>query len=127
MFLLLIISINLNAELPPWAYEDYQNSASEKVVIKVDKVKTTLLSNTMKSIKLRATVLIVNSSSSGLHKNDKITIVYSITFKRKNGWVGPSPIPILKVTELYTAYLHEVSKGYYKPAAMGKSFTSYKL
>lgn len=118
---------NLYAELPPYVYEDLRNNSPEIITIKVIKItSSSILLNLFKStkdIKLEAKVLHVNTSESGLKAGDRIDIFYSTVTSRPKGWVGPSSLPVLEQSEVYTAYLRKDDQGnYYVPSAKGKSF-----
>lgn len=117
------LSIKLFAELPPYVYEELQKNAPELLVIKVHHVKINSSISTDIRVDLVAEVLSVRRSKSGLQKGDRMTIVYRTFISRPEGWVGPSPIPVLEKTKIYRAFLKKRKKGnVYLPAAKGKSF-----
>ena len=125
IFLLLIsilFTVNLYAELPPYVYKNLQKDAPEVLIIAVNKVKTSssLFSDTQVTVK--AKVLRVIQSISGLKKGHIITISYSTITKRPRGWVGPSSIPVLEENQQYKAFLKKDKYNTYSPAARGKSF-----
>lgn len=120
IFSLLILT--LNAELPPYVYENYQKNAPEVLMIKVLKVDTSLVSLTEKSVVVEAQILSVEHSKSQLKRKDIITIHYSTVFWRPSGWVGPSAIPILEEEKMYKSFLRKSKNNTYTPVAKGKSF-----
>ena len=115
--------MRLFGELPPSIYKELQNSAPELLVIKVHHVKINSSISTDIRVDLVAEVLSVRRSKSGLKKGDRITIVYRTFISRPEGWVGPSPTPVLEKNKIYKAFLKKRKEGnLYLPAAKGKSF-----
>ena len=121
IFTLLILT--LQAELPPYVYQNYQKNAPEALTISVKKVKTSLISFSEKSVTVTAKVLRVERSESKVKRGETITIVYRTTFWRPGGWVGPSSLPMLKEKETVKAFLRKNERhNTYSPDARGKSF-----
>jgi hypothetical protein len=118
----LYFTLILHAELPPYIYEGYQKQAPEALRINVLQVRTSLISPTEKSVEAIVEVLTVKRSKTKLHRHDKITIVYTTTFRNPLRLVGPSSIPILKKDTYYKAFLRKGKGLNYYPAAKGKSF-----
>lgn len=134
--ILLIMTTNLLAELPPYYYKQLQDEAPEQLMIKILSVDTSTFSDQEINVKAKAIILNVKHSEDNLTSGDEITIKYSIVTSRPKGWVGPSNLPILQEGEKYIAFLKTVidekskptindSKQIdYYPAARGKSFVS---
>ena len=121
VFTLLILT--LQAELPPYVYANYQKNAPEALMLSVKKVKTSLVSFNEKSVTVTAKVLRVERSESKVKRGETITIVYTTTFWKPGGWVGPSSLPILKEEETVRAFLRKgKNNDNYYPDARGKSF-----
>lgn len=121
IFTLLILT--LQAELPPYVYANYQKNAPEALTISVEKVKTSLISFSEKSVTVTAKVLRVQRSEGKVKRGDSITIVYTTTFWRPGGWVGPSSLPVLKEKQTVRAFLRkDKNNNNYYPDARGKSF-----
>jgi len=115
--------LTLQAELPPYVYENYQKNAPEALTISIKKVKTSLISFSKKSVTVTAKVLRVQRTKSKVKRGDTITIIYNSTFWKPNGWVGPSSLPVLKEDQTYRAFLRKGEENnYYYPDARGKSF-----
>lgn len=115
-------------ELPPWAYKDMQKKAPEFVNIRVTGVKKSvkdLKDKIETSVTATAVVEKVIRSKRGLKPKQTITIRYVHT-EHKEGWAGPSPVPLLKKGERVPAYLTKHVQGFYAPAAGGYSFETVK-
>jgi len=112
-----------HAELPPTAYIKMQQNASEQLTIEVLEVSSSLCGLNEKTYTIIAKVTDISKTTSRLDKGDTITIEYNHVIKRPDGWVGPSPVPILEPKRRYKAYLHRDEKMLYRPSAGGKSFT----
>jgi hypothetical protein len=115
----------LGAEIAPEEYLKMQQRSEEHLDILVRSVSTTssLFSRSTKVV-VKADVLAVYRSLSGLSEGDKITIAYTST-KLGKGWVGPRPIPILKRKSETSAFLvFDADQNAYIPAARGYSFES---
>ena len=121
--LLLLITLNLYAELPPYVYEQAKNSANEKIKILVLKVETSIFNVVEQDITITAKVLGIERSKSNLKIDDTIKIFYSRITSRPNGWVGPSQNYPLNKDKKYIAYITKTDQGYYIPDARGKSFS----
>ena len=118
-----VLTFTLQAELPPYVYESYQKNAPEALTISAEKVETSLISLSKKSVTVTAKVLRVQRTKSKVKRGDIITIVYNSTFWKPSGWVGPSSLPVLKENQTYRAFLRKGEKNnYYYPDARGKSF-----
>ena len=123
LLIFIFFSLTLHAELPPYIYENYQKNAPEALTISVEKVKTSLISISEKSVTVMAKVIRVKRSESKLKRGDSIIIVYRSIFWKPSGWVGPSSLPVLDEKQIYKAFLRKGEKTiYYFPAAKGKSF-----
>jgi len=118
-----VLILTLQAELPPDVYENYQKNAPEALTISVEKVKTSLISFSERSVTVTAKVIRVKRSENKVKRGDTITIVYNRTFWRPGGWVGPSSLPILKEKQTVSAFLRKgKNNNNYYPDARGKSF-----
>ncbi len=123
LLIFIFLTLTLKAELPPYIYENYQKNAPEALTILAEKVETSFISMSEKSVTITAKIIRVKRSKSKLKRGDSITIVYNSTFWRPNGWVGPSSLPVLTEKQRYKAFLRKGEKNnYYYPAARGKSF-----
>ena len=118
------------AELPPWAYENYQREAPEALVIKVLSVKAreTKGPNLERvEVEAEAQVERVVRSRTGLVAGKTIRIAYVREFVTSPGGVGPSSLPVLKEGEVCPAYLaRSEGSASYAPAARGYSFREVK-
>ncbi len=125
LFILLIVSASLTAEINPVEYARMQKAAPEQLIIlplRVSVRRESLFSST-REITVNARVESVLSSASRLSEGDTITIVYT-TFKPGRGWVGPSPIPVLTKGASCPAFLaFDRESVVYVPAARGRSFS----
>ena len=119
---IIYLTLSLQAELPPYIYANYQKQAPEALYINVLQVKTSLISPTEKSVEARVEVHRIKRSDTKLHRHDKITIVYTTSFRNPLKLVGPSSLPILEEDTQYKAFLQKGKGIYYYPAAKGKSF-----
>lgn len=115
------------AELPPDAYAEDQAQASEHLTIRARKVDTRACKAPCRQpVKVEAEVVEVHQSKAGLKAGDRITITYEHN-RPPPGWVGPSPVPILKKGETYPAYLSKTDgKKAFAPAAGGYSFSEVR-
>lgn len=124
--LLLAASITIGrAELPPYVYEEWQQKATESLVIKVRSVKTRETDAPDRKridVLVRAGVERVVRSGAGVRAGDVIRISY-VHVVHKEPMAGPSQVPILRKGEKYPAYLLRDKRGKdYVPAAGGYSF-----
>ena len=115
---LLGLMVSANAELPPSAYLQMQEGASEKIEIKVEAVKHQHIFRKQEWVS--AVVTKVMKSASKLKVGDKIEIKYR--HEPLRGAVGPSPIPKLDKGKSYPAWLRKTKEGHFEPAARGMSF-----
>lgn len=129
VFLLLVCCVlPLAAEIAPEEYRKMQLSSDEHLEILVRSVsKRSGLFSRDTNVTVKAEVLVVHRSRSGLSEGDQITIAYTST-KLAKGWAGPRPIPILKRKNETSAFLaFDAEKNVYVPAARGYSFESLLL
>ena len=123
LLIYILFTINVYAELPPYVYENLKKNSPEVLKIKVRDINSSNVTNNTKETSVKAQILNVRTSSSGLKEGDMITIVYGVAIKRHPGWVGPSPIPLLERGKVYHAFLRkDCEYNYYTPAARGESF-----
>jgi outer membrane protein OmpA-like peptidoglycan-associated protein len=120
-----IMPLQAGAELPPSAYAGFQQSAGEKLDIRVIEVETSgwLRALVFKDVRVavQAEVLRVDRSASGLLPGKTIYISYRQE-KRSAGWVGPGQVPSLSKGEVRPAFLEHVEGNVYAPAAGARSF-----
>ena len=120
-----IMPLQADAELPPSAYAGFQQSAGEKLDIRVINVETSgwLRELVFKDVRItvQAKVLRVDRSASGLLPGKTIYISYRQE-KRPAGWVGPGEVPSLSTGEVRPAFLEYVEGNVYAPAARARSF-----
>lgn len=115
----------LRAELPPQVYMDLQKKAEEVMEIRADEVISKpkgLLDRSSYTETVKATVIEVTRSRSGVKKGDVITIIYQRQ-GLTDGRVGPSPAPQLKQGAQYPAFLVKGEDGNFSVAARGMSFS----
>ena len=113
------------AELPPQVYVELQQKAGEALKIRVDEVDSKpkgLLDRSSFTETVKATVLEVIRSQSGVKKGDVITIRYQRQAPR-NDISGPSPAAQLKAGKEYPAYLAKREDGTFSIGARGMSFS----
>ena len=109
------------AELPPWVYAEEQRSAPLVVELQVGSVKADA-----SPVVVKARVLRVQRQPAAvqLRPGDSLEIRYPLPPQRPEGWVGPSPVPLLRSGQQVTAWLAadpEVPQ-VWAPAAGGRSF-----
>jgi len=114
-------AIFVGAELPPNYYEEMKQKAPEHLKIVVEASSDRLSGVNEKRYTIRAKVLEVLRSDTGLKKNDTITISYRRIFKHPVGWVGPSDPIVLEERGVYDVYLRRYAE-VYSSAARGWSF-----
>lgn len=112
------------AELPPQAYQQYQDGAPEALTITVQSVKIDETEDRhakVSSIAAEARVDKVTRSASELKAGDRIRIQYAHRLN-KEPVAGPSEPDILKQGQNYPAFLAKREDGTYGIAARGYSF-----
>jgi len=117
--------LTARAELPPGAYEELKNNASEVLTVKVLKIETPEGRKGHFPVLFTAKVLGVTRSKSGVVEGQTITIAsYHVTKKaRKKGFVGPRIPPLLSAGWEGRVYLNKPQdKKAYDIAAYGESF-----
>ena len=123
-------AIPARAEIDPKYYREWQERATEALVVRVTAVKTSVASEKHSSgsfalvhtrVDASATVEKVERTGTGLKPGDAIRIQY-VSTRPSEPMPGPRPVPVLKRGEAYPAFLLAVSKGLYAPAAKGASF-----
>ena len=117
----LIALAPVRAELPPWVYAEEQRSAPLVVELQVTGVEAGT-----SPVVVKARVLRVQRKPGALQlrQGDSLEIRYPLPPKHPEGWVGPSPLPLLRSGERVTAWLvadPEVPQ-VWAPAAGGRSF-----
>ena len=109
------------AELPPYVYADQQRQA--EVVVRLKVLQTRSSQN---ELTVLARVLRVNRqpASATLRQGQDLRLRYPLPIWHRQGWVGPSPVPVLKSGEQVTAWLNRESptSAWFRPAAGGHSF-----
>jgi hypothetical protein len=109
------------AELPPAVYAEEQRRAEVVAVLRV--ISTRRQQDTLR-VQARIQTLKRQSNALHLHAGQTIQLRYALPTPHPQGWVGPSPIPVLKQGEEVTAWLNREtgSQGWFHPAAGGRSF-----
>lgn len=119
---LLMVMPPVQAELPPFVYADQQRQAEVVVLLRV--VQTL---RRQKELTVQARVLEVKRQAARLplRQGQIIRLRYDLPTWHRQGWVGPSPVPVLKEGQQVTAWLdREPAPGssWFRPAAGGLSF-----
>ncbi|MFM8525625.1 MAG: hypothetical protein ACKOCM_08405 [Cyanobacteriota bacterium] len=117
----LLATAPVQAELPPFVYADQQRRAEVVVVLRV---VSTLRSR--KELTVQARVLDVKRQAAprSLRQGQIIGLRYDLPIWHRQGWVGPSPLPVLRQGQKVTAWLDRdgSSSSWFRPAAGGLSF-----
>ncbi len=126
--------LNLQAELPPSAYESLKENAAVKATILVTKVATSLPPTAATlplekatqqpiNIDVTARVISVERGKSKVETDGKIQISYSHEY-RPPGFVGPGLVPVVLPGKVYEAYLDAdaATPGLFVPAAGAQTF-----
>jgi hypothetical protein len=122
-FCIFFLPYSLLAELPPSVYEESQKNAPEELILIVKDLFYFPVNSKRTDVKVKARVVAVSHSISGLKQDDLITLYYRTFTQRPIGLMGPAPLPLLQQTRCYKAFLKQNKKGdYYLPAAGGRSF-----
>jgi hypothetical protein len=127
---LVATTASARAEIDPKYYRQWQERATEALVVRVTAVRTSTSKEKHASggftlvhtrVEAEAQVEKVERTGTGLKQGDTIRIQY-VSTQPDRPIPGPRPIPVLKRGESYPAFLLAVSKGVYAPAAKGASF-----
>ncbi|MEY3750507.1 MAG: hypothetical protein RLZZ631_59 [Cyanobacteriota bacterium] len=114
------------AELPPWVYGQEQRQAPYVLELLVRSVHSNATVAQPQRLEVWAQVLEVKRQPAGarLKPGDRIRLSYALPPARPQGWVGPSPLPLLEPGEHLPAWLapDPDRSGSYQPAAGGRSF-----
>ena len=112
------------AELPPGSYDALRRDAEEALIIEVEAVHTKEVRAGMTNVMVEARVVAVERSRAGLKKHGKLTIRYESVDRAKlaTPMAGPRTLPVLRKGESYPAFLKDMGKGEFEPAAYGESF-----
>lgn len=113
--LLVCSFVFLFAELPPRIYDELKAASPEILYIRVLHVE-----KSGEDVSVKAKVLEVKRTSSGIKENDEIEIFYTIPY-RPFGWVGPSRARLVEERVRYSSFLSCENKKCHI-AAKGKSF-----
>lgn len=118
---LVMTTPSAKAELPPYVYADQQRQA--EVVVRLKVLQTRRSQN---ELTVLARVLRVNRqpAPATLRQGQDLRLRYPLPIWHRQGWVGPSPVPVLKPGEQVTAWLNRESptSAWFRPAAGGHSF-----
>lgn len=114
------------AELPPQVYDQLKDESAESVAIETLSVSEEVSSDTegvkILTISVKAKILSVERSKSGLKPGDHIQVRYQV-MQNAEMKVGPSEPIIVEIGKPYLAYLEKVdSTGTYRITARGRSF-----
>ena len=109
------------AELPPYVYADMQRQA--EVVVRLKVLQTRRSENEL-TVQARVLTVTRQPVSGTLRRGQDLGLRYSLPIWHRQGWVGPSPVPVLKPGEQVTAWLNRESptSAWFRPAAGGHSF-----
>lgn len=109
------------AELPPYVYAEEQRQA--EVVLRL-RVLSTLRRRDQLTVQAQVLAIQRQRLARPLTVGQTITLRYGLPIWRRQGWVGPSPVPVLKTGEEVTAWLDRdpATTGRFRPAAGGLSF-----
>ena len=118
-----ILARSTLAEISTDAYTQMRSNAPESLKIRVIKVKTQKLPNSL-MVDVQAKVISVGRSKSKLKPGSLIKIRYESIIPQP-GWVGPHPTAVLKKA-VYSALLTQDGK-VYVPAAYSQSFDLIKV
>lgn len=109
------------AELPPYVYAEEQRQA--EAVLRL-RVLSTLRRGDQLEVQARVLAIRRQRAPRSLNAGQRITLRYALPIWRRQGWVGPSPVPVLKTGEEVTAWLDRdpAAASSFRPAAGGLSF-----
>ena len=113
------------AELPPWVYAQDQRQAPLRLELEVlDVQQWPVLQPKQLLVQVRVLQVLRQPRGGRLASGDRLTLRYALPPPRPEGWVGPAPLPIVRVGERLPAWLaadpHQT--GVVIPAAGGRSF-----
>ena len=113
--------VPVRAELPPDVYADQQRRAETVVRLRV---LSTLRNADQLSVQARVLAIQRQSPVRPVRIGQAITVRYALPIWRRQGWVGPSPVPVLRSGEQVTAWLNRgtAPDDSFRPAAGGLSF-----
>lgn len=114
-------SLVARAELPPYVYGDQQRAAQAVVVLRV---LQTLRQGSELRVDARVLAIRRQSLTPPLRAGQSVNLRYALPVWHRQGWVGPSPVPVLKQGQQVTAWLNrDPDQGaWFRPAAGGFSF-----
>ena len=122
----------VRAELPPWVYGQEQRQAPLRAEIQVLQVQL----DPERQVRARLRLLAIQRQPlpARLQPGQTIVVAYTLPPARPQGWVGPSPLPLLRPGQRLPAWLAPepqtaapaaavASDGaLFRPAAGGRSF-----
>jgi hypothetical protein len=112
-----------SAELSPMVYLNAAEKAPEMLRIAVTDTQEKTETDGLKVINVRAEVIDVIRSSSGLAVGDQVDIQYGVR-RHPIGWVGPGQPPELQTGDVVPAFLtRDQDTALYRLAARGQSFS----
>jgi hypothetical protein len=122
-----ILRPTVQAELPPSAYEEMQQKASDVFRINVLQVMKSATDDPHKAeIRIVADVLKVGRSVAKIRAGELITIRYFV-IERPPGWVGPGEVPIPDERAEVPAFLTSSPESTdYTPAAGAMTFSTFR-
>lgn len=123
LVLIAVISAALpgRAELPPSVYADQQRRAAAVVELRV--LQTLRHADELR-VDARVMAIRRQTLARPLAVGQRLRLRYGLPVWRRQGWVGPSPVPVLKRGQQVTAWLdQDAADGvWFHPAAGGVSF-----
>lgn len=128
LLLALTLTVPALAELPPEAYRQMEAAAPEALRLRVTAVNRAYVSGRTREaqrVEAKAEVLSVTRSAAGLAAGATIALQY-MHDPLPEDMAGPGPVPIVRRTAEYDAYLRAGGPGTFAPAARSASFHQVK-
>ncbi|MEI8293823.1 MAG: hypothetical protein WCG66_07505 [bacterium] len=121
-----LLITNLQAELPPSAYEQMQAESPEFLDVEILRVDIEPGAEAdQQDVQLTARILTVHRTSSNLQQGGMLNIVYTLT-ARPPGFVGPGQVSIPAEGDKTVAYLKNGEKpDEFLPAAGAMTFRNF--
>ena len=117
----LLSSPAVRAELPPAVYADEQRQA--ELVARLQVLEAI---RSQGQLRVQARILELKRQTGGLrlHPGQTLQLRYPLPIRHRQGWVGPSPVPLLQRGQQVMAWLGRdpSAPGWFRPAAGGLSF-----
>lgn len=109
------------AELAPWVYGEQQRQAP--LVVRLQVIRAAPVDGSLEA-RCRVQQVLRQPPQGQLRVGQFLELRYPLPTPHQPGFVGPSPLPLLKPGERVTAWLAPIPGTYatYTPAAGGRSF-----